>query len=106
MLISFAISTRNYPAADIVAAAHFSKHFITSERICATLLPSPALNFQRLAEAESAAQSARKCRVAIVVLPAMAADRCFASFDDLMRPGGMRRSTSGPLVRPSAEIGD
>lgn len=28
--------------------------------------------------------------VAIVALPAMAADRCFASPEDLMRPGGMR----------------
>src|ERR1700731_2565063 len=45
-------------------------------------------------------------RGCVVALPAMAADRCFASFDDLMRPGGMSRSTSGPLVRPSAEIGD
>ncbi|MGH6795596.1 MAG: hypothetical protein ACREC0_02475 [Methylocella sp.] len=33
---------------------------------------------------------ARECRVAIVALLAIAADRCFASFEDLMRPGGMR----------------
>ncbi len=32
---------------------------------------------------------ARECRVAIVALLAAVADRCFASFDDLMRPGGM-----------------
>jgi hypothetical protein len=33
---------------------------------------------------------ARERRVAIVAFLALAADRCFASFDDLMRPGRMR----------------